>query len=233
MPKPPSPADAKYRREWSKILGRRRLDAFERAIADPDLVSLKQELALIDLRADDVRRQAVVGASEQAWQEVKLMARTLTELLEQPDEKVELAKLREVVVGLAQTVERGLDEWRVWDELKDLIERRRRLADTERKYEEMKHLLVPVAELALLFDDLHAAIEAVIVLPELRRALLHELRVRINDDPDSRNALRSVRLPASYLVELPASHDAGEGGTPVADQPPGEDGGAGASPGAA
>lgn len=189
---------ARYRREWAKFIGKRRLDAFERALADPELISMKQELVKIDLRIADLEERAKKGESRGAWTHVAAFARDITRLTDGEPKDWDADKLRERLYGLTQCAEQGLDDFKLWDEVKELIEIRRRISATERKYEEMHKLLIPVTQLALLFDDLFNAIEAVIPERSLQRALLHEVRVRLNAEHRNQGAITPVTLPAAY-----------------------------------
>lgn len=190
----------RYRREWARLIGKRRLDAFERALCDPDLVSMKQELAKLDLRITELEERAQKGESRGAWSHVKNFAREIQTCLVGDDPKTwEADKVKDLTARLEACANQGLDDFALWDEVKDLIERRRKISDTERKYEEFHKLLIPAAEIARMFDDLHAAIEAILPDRETQRALFHEVRVRLNADRRSAAAVIPLQLPSAFL----------------------------------
>ena len=149
--------EERYERAWVKTIGRRHLSAFERALLDPDLVSLRQELALLDTRVSDLHRRFKAGESHERWLRAEHLLRELT--AELAGEELNRARVAQLRVSLAELTHAARDEHAVWAATFELIELRRKLADTERKYEEQKHLLIPVTELLLLFDNLHHAIE--------------------------------------------------------------------------
>jgi hypothetical protein len=192
-------------REWTKFVGKRRLTAFERALSDPELISLKQEIAKLDLRIADLEERAHKGESRGAWHHVKVFARELNKAL--TNDPVNVDKALELSAGLDQCAQQGLDDFKLWDEIERLIELRRKMVDTERKYEEFNKLLIPASALARLFDDLLYAIEAVIPERTTQRALLHEVRVRLDGEQRRATALVPIELPAAYVEAHPSTHE--------------------------
>jgi hypothetical protein len=193
----------RYQRAWVAQIGKRRLTQFERALTDPELVSMKQELVKLDLRIADLEERAKKGESRGAWTHVAAFVKELTKLCAGEDAKDwDAQKIHERLYGLSECAEQGLDDFKLWDEVERLIELRRKISDTERKYEEFHKLLMPVTLLSRLFDDLHAAIEAVLPERSLQRALLQEVRVRLNGDRRNAAALVPIELPAAYAVEV-------------------------------
>ena len=199
----PSPEQSKFRREWAKLVGKRRLDAFERALTDPDLVSLKQELVKIDLRIADLEERARKGESRGAWHHVKKFAEAFDAELNAPAGPLpDLDKLRDLTARLAATADQGEQDWETWDEVIKLIELRRRVSDTERKFEELRNYKVPATEVLRLLDDLHAAVEAVITDRQIRYEIFNEVRLRANGE--TARAKVPITLPAAYLEKPPA-----------------------------
>lgn len=211
MPDALTPQESKYERAWTRLIGKRLLSAFEKAILDPKLISLRQEIALIDLRITELKERQKKGETLARWQYVNNFAAELEKQATALDGPELKAKMQELAHRLAAVARAGEADYDTWDHVKDLIERRRRLVSTERKYEEMEKLLVPVSQLVLLFNYLHEAILAVIPERSIQRQLLLEVRTRCNGDPHDKKALIPVELPSSYLVE----HD--PDGTTVAD----------------
>jgi hypothetical protein len=201
----PSPSELKFRREWAKLVGKRRLDAFERALTDPDLVSLKQELIKVDLRIADLEERAAEGESREGWEGVVSLAKLIDSELNINGALPDLDKLRDYAARLRGITEQGEQDWRTWDEVTKLIELRRKLSDTERKFEELRNYKVPATEVLRLLDDLHAAIEAVVSDRQTRFSIFHEVRLRANGESSAR-ARVPVALPTAYLAS--ASPDA-------------------------
>lgn len=210
-----------FERAWVKQIGRRRLSDFQRALLDPQLVSMRQELAKIDGRIADLERRAQEGESLVGWSTVQGLVQDLG-LLEigDLDEDTRTARRRELLEKLERATTAGVNDYRLWEEVKDLLELRRKIADTERKYEELHQLLIPYAQMVLLFDHLKQAIEYVLPDRAVQRALLHEVYVRCNGDARDVRQLTPLALPQSFAASAaaPGDDDAAEP-EPLADEP--------------
>ena len=202
------PRKGHYERAWVKAIGRRRLTAFERAVSDPDLVSMRQELAKLDLRIADLEERAKRGESVGAWQRLRALATELE--LRAMEESPDREKVGDLAARIAALSREALDEVSLWDELKQLIELRRRISDTERKYEELHKLLIPHSQLVRMFDELHGAIEAVIEDRPTQLKLIYELRHRLNGEQrPSSGRTTPIALPAAYTDAPPPPADEG------------------------
>lgn len=215
---------SKYDREWLKSVGRRRLTAIERALADPELVSLRCELVKIDLRIAELEEQMRATGETLTKIRIDLPGGTRSVTLGATVRSLEaavdaapihddeaLARIKEHVDVLKELAELAASEDRHWEELKDLIERRRRLAATEQKWEKLQKVLIPTTRLALLFDELHQAIQHVVVDEKTRLALLLELRVRLNGDRRGTASGIPIELPPALLqAGAAAGAEAGE-----------------------
>jgi hypothetical protein len=209
-------------RAWVRFIGRRRLSAFERALADPELVSLRQELVKVDGRIAELEERHQRGEPDRptiatlrrevetalGWLSVDDGETIPTTLADR------LGRARDRLTQMSMVLEQAGTDYALWDEVKDLLERRRRLADTERKFEELHKLMIPAAQFTLLMDDVHAALEA--VLPrDAQLRLLQELRARLNAERRDERKLVRTTLPSSYLLEdgaAPAEDEADEPG---------------------
>ncbi len=231
------------KRDWSHALTRRRLTQYERALADPELISLKQEIARVDIMVDECYERQGRGESSKVWAGMHKLVGKLSDAIEDPEPDLEKIKL--LLSELSECTTYAVTEIQVREEVKDLFELRRRLADTERKYEELHKVLIPATQLALLFDDLLIAIETVIPDRTLQVTLLREVRARVEAKRPTKVAL-PIRLPASYEIttedatteespDVPGSVVGESGGsedpgrTSAGEEQPGADGGVQAS----
>jgi len=184
------------------MIGRRYLTAFEKAILDPKLVSMRQELALLDARIAELKDRQQLAESRGQWRTVLDITARLTAALEPGAQRPpDIDRATELATDLYDTARAGVSDYEIWEEIKDLIERRRRIADSERKYEEMEQKLIPITQLVLMFDKLREAIDAVIPDRGMQLQLIQEVRVRCNDEPYDLRARTPLVLPASYLAD--------------------------------
>jgi len=103
-----------------------RLDERYRAsLDDPELLALREEIALVDARIHDLLARVETGESGALWRALK---KELDQLDTDPDVPA-LAKLQTVQAMIAQ----GVADYDAWAEVDRWVERRRRLAESERK----------------------------------------------------------------------------------------------------
>ena len=127
---------------YSKYLPARLLDRYELAVTDPELLNLSEEIALLDSRISDVLKGVDSGESGKLWREMgKLRAQFLAAQRAQDQ-----AGMQDALIGLLEAVGRGHADFEAWSEVVDLLERRRRLVESEQKRRMAMHLLVKVED---------------------------------------------------------------------------------------
>jgi len=205
----------RYARAYARHVGTRELSHVEKALADPDLVSLRVELVKVDNRALELeerhkRSTLDLPTAEIIQAKISDVQTRLEALADRLKDTEALAGVNGVLNSMAEALDRVEADHVLWSELKQLIELRRRLSDTERKYEELHKYLIPASRLSLVFDRLLGAVQAVLPDPAIQRALLVELRRRMNQStPGDPRERVPVELPASYLLAA-AVVDAGD-----------------------
>jgi hypothetical protein len=113
----------------SKILPKRLIDDYLAARDDPDKLALEDELALIDTRINDLLSRVDTGESGQLWTDLHKVVRDL-EVAQRAHDTAAVAAAANTLIVL---VEHGHGDAAAWRDVTDLIERRRRLVDSERK----------------------------------------------------------------------------------------------------
>lgn len=162
----------------SKILPKRLLDDYLVARDDPDKLVLEDELALIDSRINDLLGRVDSGESGQLWTALRKTVREL-EAAQRARDTVGVAA---AVTTLVDTIKRGHGDVAAWRDVTDLIERRRRLVDAERKR------LVAAQQMI--------GIEEALALMGL---LVEAVRKHVRDD----GALRAVTAEFARLTDRP------------------------------
>lgn len=170
--------EKQHERAWRAHIGRRHLTALERALSDPKLTSLRQEIARIDLRLAELEQRKAEGECRGAWRRTGSIALQLTKEHARPEPDNEL--ITTLLTELTELTVAGANDYQTWAHIEAAIEQRRRLVDTERKYEELNQYLVPVTRLNLIFAELYATVAATLVDAELRRTFVNELRTRLD-----------------------------------------------------
>lgn len=114
---------------FSKDLPTRLLADYEAARTDPDLVAVREELAVLAARELDLMRTVDSGESGQLWATLRAGWEQYEKAVAARDADAMGAALRTI----GATIERGASDRAVWNELRDTMEARRRLAETERR----------------------------------------------------------------------------------------------------
>jgi hypothetical protein len=128
---PPGPTHPRYSNgRYSKVLGGKPIsELYEKARADPHLLALNEEIALLIAKQQQTLELLPEGSS---WEDAKQVYDAIMKNWEDFDEKkvdIGLKRLGEIMQGAAN--ERG-----VWAEYMERVEQIRKLVDTERKYRE-------------------------------------------------------------------------------------------------
>jgi hypothetical protein len=124
------PASGTYRTgRYSKFLPARMAAKYQEAVADDELLALREDIALVDARLSDVLRRVDSGESGQLWSRLQgqyaemLKARRAGDALAQAEALNEIGSL----------IRAGAADYQAWDEIGRLLEQRRRLVESERK----------------------------------------------------------------------------------------------------
>lgn len=108
---------------YSKHLPTRMLADYQASVTDPELLNLREEVAVIDSRIAAILHRVDSGESGQLWRDLKAAWKSYKS---GEDEILALAEL-------GRLIERGHMDTVAWGEAVDLIERRRKLVESERK----------------------------------------------------------------------------------------------------
>jgi hypothetical protein len=131
-------------------------DAYERALADPDLLALRSELALVDVRIDDLLQGLGRGESTDLWERLGAALEPLETAQREGDAATACAALGE----LLDVVHEGTAVGATWAAIFDALERRRRLAETERRRVEALQATLTAEEALALIGAVAASVKA-------------------------------------------------------------------------
>lgn len=131
------------RSKYHVVLPERLRERYGEALADPELLTLRNEIAAIDARTVEVMATLDKDGCAVIWSQLQS---ALTEY------RVSNAADRDRWLRiLFDGIERGASDMAVWGQLGILIEQRRRLAETETKREKDLKLMVPLESVMALF----------------------------------------------------------------------------------
>lgn len=112
---------------WSKDLPTRLAAKYEAALADQKLLELRDELAVIDTRLSELLGKVDTGEAGALWDRLRKVLAELRAAKGDPD------KQRDLLSEMMKLVEGGAEDWMTWDDVFRTIERRARIAESERR----------------------------------------------------------------------------------------------------
>lgn len=114
---------------YSKSLPDRLAAQYELARTDPDLVALRDEIALVDTRLHELISALDTGEAGSLWSWLQSTVDDLQEARTKKDQAGLALAINEIV----EAVQQGARDQQAWREVYSLLEQRRRLAESERK----------------------------------------------------------------------------------------------------
>lgn len=140
----------------SKYLPKRLLDDYQASLDNPDKLLLDEDIALIESRLSDVLRRVDSGESGRIWTELREARRELEAARRIPDKDLRSAAIASAVNVMCELIDRGSHDSAAWAEVTGLIERRRKLVESERKRlveaQQLVHVEQAAALLGLMVD---------------------------------------------------------------------------------
>lgn len=119
-------------RGYARDIPRRMAAKMERAMMDPDLSSLKSELALIDVRLGELVSKLPEQHTKESWVAVR---RRIAQALESLDDTSDPEEIRVFLDAALEDLDVIRSDTETWKEITDMVEVRRRTAVEERKRE--------------------------------------------------------------------------------------------------
>jgi hypothetical protein len=156
---------------YSKHLPTRLLSTYEAAKIDPELLALRDEVALIDARLMDLIKRVETGESGALWRGVKeSFAALKTAMAKKDTGEVSIA-----LSGLEQLISRGTADEMAWIDIRVTLEQRRRLVESERKRLVEMQQMVSADQAVLMVRALVASVREHVHDPAILRAITDDL----------------------------------------------------------
>lgn len=153
----------------STLLPKRLGDRFQAAAADPALLELDSDIALVDTRLEEILSQLETGEAGAAWDRVQ---RAFTAYC--------ISQTPPAFAALEDAIEAGASERERWAEVIELVDQRRKLVESQRKrLVEMKQMLL-AEEAVNLMATLAAAVRRHVTDPAALEAINAEFEVLAN-----------------------------------------------------
>jgi hypothetical protein len=136
---PRGPASVHYKDgRHSRFLPARMFAAYKAAGLDPQLMSLRQDLALLEARMIDVLKRVDTGEAGVVWRDAQAaMARFDREWVKKDGAGMEAA-----LADMRRLMTQGASDWASWREVGRLIDQRRKLVEAEQRRLTLAHEMI-------------------------------------------------------------------------------------------
>lgn len=112
---------------WSRAMPVRLLERYHEAVNDSKLLELRAEIALCDARVCDILGRTDTGESGVLWQSLRDTYQQFEAGRDRYDSEAVMRSLQEI----GALIHRGADDIDAWSEIMIVIERRRKLTESE------------------------------------------------------------------------------------------------------
>lgn len=150
------PASGQYKTgKYSQYLPKRLKDRYEESLTDQRLMALREEIALTDARQAELVQKLDTGEGPSAWETAREAVQACREALEERDPTA----MYDALETLADTVETGLNNEEVWEQIRTNADHRRKLVKTEQKRLESMGQMIQAERAYTLVDRIVALLE--------------------------------------------------------------------------
>lgn len=133
---------------YSKHLPFQLLDKYKEASKDKDLLNLREEIYLTDVRLKSLVEKLPDGGASHSWNELKSKWSHFLAVYD----KWDTAEASKVIRQITAMIEAGADETITWENIQGTIERRRRLVASESKrLTDMQQIITAERAMALIY----------------------------------------------------------------------------------
>lgn len=166
---PAGPAHPQYKHgRYSKHLPARLIERYAQSASDPDLLALREDIALVDARLSDLLARVDSGESGEAWKRAQDAVAGLQAGMDGND----VPRMLAAIEDLKKIIRRGLADYLAWQEVGAAIDRRERLVRSERRrLVEMQQVLT-LQEGMMLFQRIGDLIEQYVTDRPAKAAIL-------------------------------------------------------------
>lgn len=154
---------------YSKHLPDRFYAAYEAGMEDPELLNLRSEIALLDLRIQEAVRALGYEQPEEWFQRLREASQRL--------KNAKGDKLQEAVNELCNIVEASYDTdaERAWNQIMETTDQRRKLVESEMKRQAQLQMMVPADQFVAFMGFMRSIIRTYITDDELRVRIANDL----------------------------------------------------------
>jgi hypothetical protein len=163
---------------YSRYLPARLRNKYEQAQEDPELLSLKSEVALVDARLAELLSRVHTGESGQLWVDLQRARIAFARARHAKD----VTRMMTAVATLETLIDGATQDHEAWTEIGELIEQRRRLVESEQKRLVSLQQMLSTEEALLLMRRIADIVVRHVPEKQALSAILVELRHLANGE---------------------------------------------------
>lgn len=163
----------------SKYLPKGLLTAYESASKDPDLLSVRAEIALMDVMLSGLLPKLGTADNGKSWQDLKKTMRDIRQAVAHNDPTL----LKDGLNQIDGIINANISYYETEREIKDTVESRRKLVETEQKIALQGERAIGVEQLMVLMSQVLHVIQSVVTEDKQRRAIAIGLQELISLPP--------------------------------------------------
>lgn len=145
-----------------------------KALEGQEMLDLTEDIKFIHVRILDVLKCVDTGESGERWRQAVGTYKTVREAQSLGDTAMMASKLND----LGGILKQGLSDWRAWDTAVDLVLKKTRVVESQRKRAVESHEMLALSEVTEMMraqtEALKRAVEKCVPEDEMRRAVLTE-----------------------------------------------------------
>lgn len=157
----------------SQHLPTRYIKDFEDYLTDPNLLSMREEMALLDVRMGELLQRLETSDAPSAWNRIMVVAAQL--------EKAVAESKFDNAAAMAETLRNAVcahrDDREMWDEVVNLIDHRRKVADVERRRIEAAKKYLTLQEANTMLAYFVSSVMKHVSSPTERSRISEDLRI--------------------------------------------------------
>lgn len=163
---------------YSKAVPRHLASLYDAARNDPDLLALNEEIALVDTRLQATLARATTGEAGKVWQQLGETWRAFLKARA----RGEVAEMEGLLMDIGTLIGKGGNEAAAWSEVMDLIERRRRLTESEGKRRVQMQQMVTVDRMDALMAQVVDVLRSEVTDTGTLRRISHRLKAVVGGE---------------------------------------------------
>ena len=117
----------------SKYLDVRLGDRYMTFLNDPELLSLRDNVALYKTRLTQLMQRIDTGDSKRLWQDANNALKEYEDAQRDPDQAMAVVRMKRAIQELKRVIRAGMQDYAIWDEIFKTGENLRKTAESEHK----------------------------------------------------------------------------------------------------